>query len=198
MKYGFIFECHLDGPDYKVVKHIVENWMSQKIQFEPVTPGDKGALLEQCADSVEMLLRTKCDKVIIVWDLMPKFTNCNCIVEERNLIRQQLIDKNISLDKVEFIGIVHELESWLIADVSALERVLSTTAHPVKISKIQNPDREPNPKGKLRKIFKEKRGLDYSDLDYALKIIQNVQRPKDLKKSESFKRFYYKLTGTQL
>ncbi len=198
MKYGFIFECHLDGPDFKVVKHIVENWVNQKIQFEPVTLGDKGSLLEQCTDSVEMLLRTKCDKVFIVWDLMPKYANCNCIVEERNLIRQQLIDKNIPLVNVEFIGIVHELESWLIANVSAIERVLSTVAHPINIANIRYPDRDRNPKGKLRKIFLQERGFDYNDLDYALRIIQNVQRPKDLKRSVSFKRFYLKLTGTQL
>jgi hypothetical protein len=187
MKYGFIFECWIDGPDFKVLKHLV-NSIKPDVTFEPVTLGDKAVLLEECADNVDLLLKTGCNKVFIVWDLMPKYANCNCIVEERNLIRQQLINKNIPLGNVEFIGIVHELESWLIADVSALERVLSTQAHPVSLSVIRHPDRETNPNGRF----------DYSDTDYALKIIQSVQRPRDLRKSISFKRFYLKLTGQNL
>ena len=196
MKYGFVFECWIDGPDLKVLKHLVK-WIKPDCNFEPVTLGDKGVLLEECADSVELLLKT-CDKVFIVWDLVPKFTDCNCIVEERNLIRQQLIEKNLPLDNIEFIGIVHELESWLIADVSAIERVLSTPAHPISIARIRHPDREKNPKGKLRKIFNQHRGVDYNDLDSALKIIQQVQRPRDLRQSISFRRFYLKLTGNDL
>jgi len=197
MKLGFVFECWIDGPDYKVLKHIV-NWIKPDCKFEPVTLGDKGVLLEDCADSTDLLLKAGCDKVFIVWDLMPKYANCNCIVEERNLIRKQLIDKNIPLNNVEFVGIVHELEGWLIADVSAIERVLSTPAHPVSIANIRHPDREPNPKGKLRQIFREHRGADYSDLVHAIRIIKEVQSPRDLRQSVSFKRFYLKLTEQQL
>ena len=197
MKYGFVFECWIDGPDYKVLKHLV-NLIKPDCEFEPVTLGDKGVLLEECADSVQLLLNTGCDKVFIVWDLMPKYANCDCIVEERDLIRQQLIDKNIPLDNVEFIGIVHELESWLIADVSAIERVLSRPAHPVSLDNIKNPDREKNPKKRLRRLFTQNRGIDYNDLDSAIRIIREVQRPRDLRQSVSFKRFYLKLTGNSL
>lgn len=197
MKYGFVFECWIDGPDYKVLKHLV-NWIKPDCEFEPVTLGDKGVLLEECADNVDLLLKTGCDKVFVVWDLVPKYTNCDCIVEERNLIRQQLIDAGVSIENVEFIGIVHELESWLIADVSAIERVLSTTTHEVSINNIRHPDREVNPKKKLRRLFKEHRGIDYNDLDSAVRIIKSVERPRDLRQSVSFRRFYLKLTGNQL
>ena len=197
MKYGFVFECWIEGPDYKVLKHLV-NWISPNCKFEAVTHGDKGVLLEECADSVDLLLKTGCDKVFIVWDLMPKYTNCDCIVEERNLIRQQLIDNNIPLDNVEFIGIVHELESWLIADVSAIEKVLSTIAHPVSIDNIRHPDRDPNPKKRLQRLFKQHRHIDYNDLDSAIRIIKNVERPRDLRQSLSFSRFYLKLTGNAI
>ena len=196
MKYGFVFECWIDGPDYKVLKHLV-NWITPDVHFEPVTLGDKGVLLEECADSVELLLKS-CDKVFIVWDLVPKYTNCDCIVEERNLIRQQLIDKNIPLDNVEFIGIVHELESWLIADVTAIERILSTPTHLVSIDNIRHPDREVNPKKKLRRLFNQHRGSDYNDLDSAIRIIKQVQRPRDMRQSATFRRFYLKLTGEEL
>lgn len=197
MKLGFVFECWIDGPDYKVLKHLV-SWISPDCIFEPVTLGDKGILLEQCADSVDLLLKTGCDKVFIVWDLMPKYANCDCIVEERNLIRKQLIDKNVPLVNVEFIGIVHELESWLIADVSAIEKVLSTSTHQVTIDNIRYPDRDPNPKKRLQRFFKQHRHIDYNDLDSAIRIIKQVQRPRDLRQSISFKRFYLKLTGNQL
>lgn len=197
MKLGFIFECWIDGPDCKVLEYLV-NWITPDYQFVPVTLGNKGVLLEQCADSTYSLFQTGCNTVFIVWDLTPKYPNCACIVEERNLIRQQLIDKHIPLDNVQFIGIVHELESWLIADVSAIERVLSTPAHPVSITNIHYPDREHNPKRKLRQFFNQHGGTDYNDFDHALRIIKHVQRPKDLRRSDSFKRFYLKLTGQQL
>jgi len=197
MKLGFVLECCLEGSDYKVLKHLVDR-IKPDCKFDAATLGDKGTLLKDCADSTETLLKMGCDKVFIVWDLMPKYTNCDCIVEERNLIHKQLIDKNIPLNNVHFIGIVHELESWLIADVSAIERVLSTPAHPVNIANIRHPDREPNPKKKLRQIFKQHRGTDYNDLDSALRIIREVQSPRDLRQSVSFKRFYLKLTGEQL
>ncbi len=196
MKYGFVFECWIDGPDYKVLKHLV-NWITPDVKFSAVTHGDKAVLLEECSDSVELLLKS-CDKVFIVWDLMPKYTDCVCIVEERNLLRQQLISKDIPIDNVEFIGIVHELESWLIADVSAIERVLSRPTHQVSIDNIRNPDRDKNPKKKLRRLFNKHGGGDYNDLDSAIRIIQQVQRPKDMRQSVSFKRFYSKLTGTSL
>lgn len=197
MKFGFVFECWIEGPDYKVLKHLV-NWIKPGVGFEPVTLGDKAVLLEDCADSVDLLLRTRCDKVFIVWDLIPKYPNCDCIVEERNPIRQKLIDENIPLDNVEFIGIVHELESWLIADVSALEKILSTPTRKVSLDNIRYPDREKNPKRKLRRLFNQNRGIDYCDLDSAIRIIRNVERPKDLRQSETFKRFYLKLTGIPL
>ena len=114
MKYGFVFECWIDGPDYKVLQYLV-NWIKPDVHFEPVTLGDKGVLLEECADSVDVLLKTGCGRVFIVWDLMPKYVNCDCIVEERNLIRQQLIDKNIPLDNVELIGIVPEDENVIVS-----------------------------------------------------------------------------------
>lgn len=197
MKYGFVFECWIDGPDYKVLKHLV-NWIKPDCKFEAATHGDKLTLLDECAESVEQFLNTGCDKVFIVWDLMPKYANCDCIVEERDLIRQQLIDKGVPLDNVEFIGIVHELESWLIADVSAIEKVLSTQTRQVSIDNIRHPDRDPNPKKRLQRLFKQHRHIDYNDLDSAIRIIRNVERPRDLRQSVSFRRFYLKLTGNAL
>ncbi len=197
MKYGFIFECWIDGPDCNVLKHLV-NKIVPEVMFEPVTLGNKAVLLEECAENADLLLRSGCDKVFIVWDLMPKYSGCTCIAQERNLIRQQLINKNVPLVNVEYIGIVHELESWLIADISALESILSTVEHPIKLTRFRYPDREKNPKKKLKKLFKQYKGFEYIDLDSALRIIKKVQRPEDLKRSETFKRFYFKLTGAHL
>jgi len=194
MKYGFVFECWIDGPDYKVIKHLVNKILPDCV-FLYATLGDKAKLLEECADNVELFLRSGCDKVFIVWDLIPKYDKCACIVHERDLIRQKLIDRNITLDNVEFIGIVHELESWLLADITAIEGVLSTREHPVKLDTIHHPDRVMKPKGQLKRMFKEHKGFEYNDLDHAHKIIQKVDKVRNLRRSESFKRFYYKLKG---
>lgn len=197
MKYGFVFECCLDGPDYKVIKHLVKKILPD-CDFQSATLGNKVKVLDECADSVDLFISTGCNKVFIVWDLKPKFTDCECIVQERDLIRQKLINRNIPLGNVEFIGIVYELESWLLADITAVEGVLSTREHPVKLDTIHYPDRDRNPKGKLKRIFLAHRHYEYNDLDHAYRIIKNVEDVKKLGRSGTFSRFYLKLTGRQL
>ena len=197
MKYGFVFECWIDGPDYKVIKYLVNKILPDCV-FRHATLGDKAKLLEECADNVELFLRSGCEKVFIVWDLIPKFDECDCIVHERNIIRQKLIDRDITLDNVEFIGIVHELESWLIADKRAVEVYLSTRERAVRLNAVRYPDRDANPKGRLKRIFLEHRRYEYNDLDHAYRIIQNVDNVRNLRRSRTFSRFYLKLTGQHL
>lgn len=197
MKYGFVFECWIDGPDYKVIKHLVNKILPDCV-FRHATLGDKAKLLEECADSVELFLRSGCDKVFIVWDLIPKYDGCDCIVHEKDLIRQKLIDRHITFDNVEFIGIVYELESWLLADKSAVEAVLSTREHAVRLNAIRHPDRDKNPKGRLKRLFLVHKRFEYNDLDHAYKIIKEVDPVRNLRRSESFKRFFLKLTGQPL
>lgn len=199
MKYGFIFECGREGADVKVFRHLMGR-IDAAIEFEPVTMDDKGKLLEESAEQAELLLKMGCDRVFVVWDLHPKHPGCGCIAAERDFLLQKYASHGLPIAKIEFIGLVYELESWLLADGRALERVLFPPTHKDTIKGEKAPDQIKLPKSKLISLFTMHKGSRYRyvDTDHALRIISNVDHLKNLKKSKSFSRFYLKVTGTTL
>ncbi|MEI6047394.1 MAG: DUF4276 family protein [Bacteroidota bacterium] len=197
MRVGFIFECGPDGPDLKVVKNLAERILSD-IEFEPATLDNKGRLMNECADAAEALLTIqKCERVFIIWDLIPPDRDA-CRKEECDYILEQLRARRLPLDRIILVCIEQELESWLIADGRALSNLLSTATHQVNIPDTRRPDQKRKPKKALNKIFREKRGWFYVDRDFAGSIVSRIPDFNRLKKSESFKRFYEKLSGNQL
>ncbi|MEJ7676534.1 MAG: hypothetical protein WKG06_01390 [Segetibacter sp.] len=197
MKTGFIFECGPDGADVKVIRNLAQKILPQ-IQFEYATMDDKGRLLNECADAAERLFTTdKCERVFIVWDLTPPDKGA-CRKKDRDTIIAKLQAKGLPLNRIVLLCIEQELESWLIADGRALSDLLSTAAHPVKIADIKNPDQKRNPKKALGKILKENRGWYYVDRDFAESIVTRIPDFSRLRKSETFKRFHYKLCGNQI
>lgn len=197
MKYGFVFECGPSGADIKVIKNLVNRILPDVI-FEPATLDDKGTLLEKCADAADGLLNIeKCDKVFIIWDLIPPDKGA-CRKEDRDLILAKVNAKGLPLNKIVLLCIEKELESWLIADGRALSNLLSTAAHPKTISDTKKPDEKVKPKKALNKIFREHRGWYYIDTDYAESIVKRIPDFNKLKRSVTFKRFYFKLTGQNL
>jgi hypothetical protein len=197
MKVGFIFECGPDGADLKVVKNLAFR-IFPNIQFEPVTLDDKGRLMKECADTTEALINIqKCEKVFIVWDLTPPDRNA-CRKEERDFILSKLNAKGLPLNRIVLLCIEQELESWLIADGRALSDLLSTPAHPVTIPDTKRPDQKRNPKKTLNKVFRENRSWYYIDRDFAESIVKKIPDFSRLKRSDSFRRFYFKLNGNEL
>jgi len=202
MKLGFILECGPQGADLKVCKNFVSR-IRPNDEFFPITLDNKPKLISGCGKAALQLLNSGCDKIFIIWDLFPDWRDDRtrpCRNEDVTSIINSLNSAQVPLSKVSLVCIEQELEAWLIADGRAISDFLSTPTKAVLIKHETRPDRVQNPKKKLNQYFTQNRGNGYNYIDYlhAEKLVALIPDFKKIKKSESFKRFYFKLSGNQL
>ncbi len=210
MKIGFIFECGPKGVDVPICKYLVKK-LDSEIKFTPITLGDKTALgdesnkkklLQDCGKIAKLLLESdRCEKVIILWDLYPSHKEEKpCRRQDREDILARLQAEGVDLNRISLICISGEIETWLIADHRAIEDTIAylKRPHPIeKIVKFRYPDRIKNPKKQLKKIF-DKNKLAYNEYQHPIQIAENIKDFREIKKSESFRRFALKVTGREL
>ena len=168
-----------------------------KVQIVARTLDDKPNLIADCGSTAAQLLEDCCDRVVIIWDLRPAWPDKKskpCLVEERKAIIGSLLSANVQSEEVYLVCIQQELEAWLLADERAIETVLSTDAHPVKIKRRRKVDQIQNPKAALNNLFKEHRGRRYVDRVHAKQIVESMIDLKRLQKVDSFLRFQRALT----
>lgn len=202
MKLGFILECGPQGADLKVCKNLVDR-IRPADEFVAITLDNKPKLISGCGEAAKQFLNNGCAQVFIIWDLYPAWRvkgEKPCRKEDRDNIFESLNAAQVPLDKVHLICIEQELEAWLIADGRSISSYLSTQTNQVAIGHESRPDQVQNPKKKLNKHFTQNRGSNFNYIDYmhAEKLVALIPDYQKLKKSKTFKRFYFKLTGTQL
>lgn len=202
MKLGFILECGPQGADLKVCKNLVGR-IRPADEFVAITLDNKPKLISGCGEAAKQLIKSGCETVYIIWDLFPDWRDDRtrpCMKEDRDNIFDSLNAAQVPLDRVYLVCIEQELESWLIADGRAISSFLSTQTRQVTIGHERRPDQIQNPKKKLNRHFTQNRGGSFNYIDYmhAEKLVALIPDFQKLKKSETFKRFYFKLTGTQL
>lgn len=198
MKIGFILECGPEGADVKVCKHLVHK-INAEIEFVSLALDVKPKLISGCGKAAKQLLASGCEKVFIIWDLFPKWrTGKPCRKEDREAIFEALNDAGVSHTTVNLVCIEQELESWLIADGRAISEFLSTETRKVAIKDTKNPDIAQNPKKILNQYFNKNKGRDYVDYQHAEKLVKLIPDFSKLRKSVTFRRFYYKLSGEEL
>jgi hypothetical protein len=160
---------------------------------------DKKNLIETCGDSTSNLLAEGCDRVVIVWDLHPSYSvkgEDYCLHNERVEIFKTLKKAGIiNPNRVFLVCLDKTLESWLLADERALNAVLMPRK---RFSLPKNPEREPDPKGRLITLFTRVRGHRYQDTVDAIKIVRALPDLRQLRKLETFKRFAFKALGRVL
>jgi len=195
MKAGMIFECGPEGADKKVCETLAKRHiLAPGDVVVPITNLNKPDLIQNCGRQAKMLLQADlCDLVLIVWDLTPP--RGACLGGDRDAVFASLAAAGLPNDApVYTVCVSAELEAWLLADEKALSAYLSTPAHPVRVPRVRYPDREPNPKKRLSKLFGS-RG-PYNDLVHAGPIAAKVTSLSRLAKVSSFERFQDILTGT--
>lgn len=202
MKLGFILECGPQGADLKVCKNLVSR-IRPSDEFLPITLDNKPKLINGCGKAAMQLLNSGCDQIFIIWDLFPDWRQGKtrpCRHEDRDEIFNSLSAALVPLEKVTLVCIEQELEAWLIADGRAISDFLSTSTRTVTIRHETKPDQVQNPKKKLNQYFTQNRGNGFNYIDYlhAEKLVALIPDFQKLKKSESFKRFYFKLSGRNL
>jgi hypothetical protein len=197
MKVGMIFECGPQGADVGVCTTLARK-ISPDIEIEHVTLNNKNNLIEESGGAADSLLKSGCQRVIIVWDLYPPWQPHGahpCRHEDREDILHSLAIAGVDINQVALVCIREELEAWLIADGRGLSCFLSRSTHPVTVGNQRNVEQVRNPKMVLNRIFKNNIGRPYSDLTHAQKIADAIPDLSRLKRIPAFSRFMSKLSN---
>jgi len=201
MRIGYVFECGPDGGDMKVLRHLT-SFIAPGAAFEYEALSVKTTLLRDSGKAAKRLLDSGCNKVFIVWDLYPAWREDKgkpCRHEDKEAIIASLNAQKLTADDVIFLCLEEELEAWLIADGRILTEYFSKPHRKVAIKNETNPDKVKDPKGRLTGYFKQhKGGVPYDGTIHAEQIIKGIENFQKLKKSETFCRYYEKLTGKKL
>lgn len=153
-------------------------------------------LLCQAPAVAAALLESGCAHVVILWDSAPfgvqKSTPTEQVARfwsEVERLNQTLREQQRPLlrrDALCPIPVLQELESWLLADERALSTYLVSSNHPKKLSRVPLPEREPNPKKALNRIFKQHRPQGYVDYDDARRLVMHIADIARLRRLSSF------------
>ena len=154
--------------------------IGKKLGIKPIIRRQRGRINVRKASAFANELLRSCEKVIILGD-----ADCD---EKRERERLQRIYEHLPEGlrrSVHICIIVHELESWLLADENAISRVLGKNVKPV-----ENPERIHNAKEYLEGLF-EKGGKKQHLL--AEEIAKHVNVKKLKEKCASFADFERKV-----
>jgi hypothetical protein len=198
MKIGMIFECGPIGADKKIYEYLAKQ-LRPDIEILSITLNSKPELTEQCGSEAKDLLERGCERVLILWDLCPPWKEKRtkaCRHNDCNLIRDSLTDAGLTSQQLQCIHLVcieKELETLLLADKQAICTYLSGLINrDCRVPNIKHPEREPNPKDVLYRIFQTNGCRKYEDLKDAEKMIKLVKIEK-LRVCSSFVRFEMKI-----
>lgn len=160
----------VEGPsDEKVVRAIAAKL---KIPVEVRVAKGKPELIKKM-DSYALLLRD-CKKVIALVD-----SHCT----EVSKVEKEIKSLRRNPREIEICIIKHAIESWFLADVAALQTLLSK-----RIKSIGNPEKFCKPEEKLDRLFKNT-GKEYIKTRDAVKLAEQINFEKVEKKCRSFKSF---------
>lgn len=158
----------------------------------------KPQLLRQAPAVAASLLESGCAHVVVAWDSAafglqkrtPRedvdhfWSECDVLDAERHKQDLPPLDRKAVCP----VPVIRELESWLLADERALSSYLSTPSHPVSIGRVTHPQRDPNPKKTLKRLFegegKRSAYMDYVDAAPLAKLVPDITR---LRRLSSFK-----------
>lgn len=153
MKAGIVCEGRLAGEDAQMFEHFAKR-IAPAVTVKAFPQGTKPELFANAGDVAKNLFATGYDKVLIIWDIQPRWGSPDGEVQDRQDLQPSLVKAGVDAHPCLFlIAIRKELEAWLLADGSALSAVLSRPEHPVSIKDNKNAETEANAKKKLEKLF---------------------------------------------
>jgi hypothetical protein len=190
---GIICEGVTGGEDEQVLRHLASRICpGARVMVRPL--GKKPDLIAQCGQVAEALFYSGCDRVLIVWDIQPRWGRPDGVERDIADIQAVLTQSEFRRPCLYLVPIKAELEAWLLADGSALSSVLSRPAHKVRINDTKSVEDDLNPKKRLERIFKQ-HGHTYAPKYDAIKIVKNIpEKFGTLNKLNSFKKFGLSLT----
>jgi hypothetical protein len=166
-----------------------------------VCSSDLARLIQECGTVTARLLDDGCHRIVILWDERPAWPRIGeplCWHNDRQNILANLRQAQVTNRPVHLVCIEREFESWLLFDHQMLSDVLSTKAHPIRVSSQRNPDRMPNPKGTMTSLFRQHRGMRYVDIQHAPQFARCLRNLSRLRRCATFRRFAERVTGRTL
>ncbi len=191
---GIICEAGLGSEDEQVLRHLAGRIRPDATpMIRPL--GRKPDLIAQCGQVAQALFDSGCERVLIVWDVFPRWGRPDGEEQDIADILAILTQAGLADHPCLFLVAVQaELEAWLLADGSALSATLSRPTHPVIIGHTRNVEHNTNPKKRLENIFGQ-HGRSYTAKTDALAIIKHVPANFGmLGKLRAFKRLGRSLT----
>ena len=159
---------------------------------KPIEMGRQGGakirLTRDAGKNAASLLRIDhCDRVAIVWDLCPRWAETD----------PPFLWRDVRAIRVVLICIIRELESWLIADHTALIKLIKNTSHYGEgdVPRFKRPEEHHDPKGVLKEFFRSaRRDGDYMPTTHAKQIAIHIEC-NNLRRCPTFRRFARKVAG---
>lgn len=153
MKVGIVCEGRLAGEDAQVLEHFARRIVPQA-SVKAFPQGNKLELFAKAGDVARSLFDTGHDRVVIVWDILPRWDKPDGEAQDLLDLQPSLVNAGVDTHPCLYKVAIHkELEAWLLADGAALSALLSRPAHPVTVNDSKNAEAEGNPKKKLEKLF---------------------------------------------
>ena len=202
MKVGFIVECGPEGAEVKVIPHLARAIDPSLDVVNPVPLDNKGRLRRECGPWVKALLDHGCDRVLVVWDLLPDWgehdgKGCRHFDKEQIIRSLKAAGLRSNDRRIRLICIEKMLEAWHIADERALSAFLSTEAHAIKVRRCKAPEWVADPKAALIDVFRKSgsRICRYVDREHAIQIVRRLPDLTRFNNVKTFNRFRDKLTA---
>ena len=193
MRLGLVLECDTGGPDELVLTCLTRR-LAPGMHVLPVALGSKEQVFLKGAETAaELVEASRCDLVLIVWDLKPYWEQVaarNCEAEVRELRRQLAPLRAATAAKIRLLCLTWEIETWLIADVRAVQAHLSRPAHQAQF-KCKDPLGKDDAWAFLDREIRKDRGRSrgYEDFREAIRIARLIPDTHRIQRIPSFKRF---------
>ncbi len=194
---GIVCEGHAEFEDEQVLTHLASRIVGHQ-EIICLPQGNKPSLFAECGKVANNLLHVdSCCRVLIVWDLEPSHSEqAACRQADRQAVFASLAAAGLQNHPCVFLVCIEkELETWLLADGTAIASVLHRPPHPAPAINDSPTLGEGNPKGRLKRIFKDEgRGREFDAKTDGPAIARALPANFGaLSKFKTFKRFGRKL-----
>ena len=205
-KVGFIFECTDGGPDMRVCKRFLEI-LRARLRMDALGLSNKRHLRMHCGRAARHLLDSGCERVVILWDLVPpcwdEAEEDVSLYRDVRKIRASLQQHAVALDQVALVCQIEMLEAWLMADHRAVRSALERVGRrPLRrrLARYNSVESISDPKGTLELLFEVHlgKGNYYRDHQHAYEIADGIQNTDFLRRSWTFRRFAEKAARVNL
>lgn len=174
MRVAIVCEGSPSGEDQQVLEHLARRILPQA-EVKAFPQGRKPDLIANAGAVVSGLVMDGYERVLIVWDVLPRFGRPDGEATDAAEINIVLTAAGVLPNPCVYLVAIHkELEAWLLADGAALSAALSRPVRAVNVANTANADQNGNPKKQLNKVFQQYARRDYAAKTDALNIAQGL------------------------